>query len=325
MRTWIGIFLMLCSISLWGGKPPEPSFSLGAYNQRLIMQRPVPKGDFQHMVIPFKRVGNLIIVEATVDGIRGNFIFDTGAPYLVLNATYFRNYKEEEGHIATDVTGKLNTQRTTEVERLKVMGMYYENLEADVSDLSTIENKRGIQVLGLLGVNLFMRMEIEINLQDEQLIVYRIDREGRRLEQPSYRMEGDYHKSFELRNNAIIASGTIAGQSLNFCFDTGAEALLLDNDLDEEVYTEMRIVRRSTLNGAGGSSTEVLFGALREMEFGPKLKSCQVMIADLEEIGRAYGFPVDGFVGYDLLRMGSVCINFKTMELIVNVFKKEHE
>jgi hypothetical protein len=78
----------------------------GAYNQRLLMQRPSPKGDFNKLVIPFRQAGNLIIVEATIDGLRGNFILDTGAPYLVLNATYFRDYEEVAGFAATDITGR---------------------------------------------------------------------------------------------------------------------------------------------------------------------------------------------------------------------------
>jgi len=319
MRNYLLILLLAVS-SLQAGEPPVLDFG-GGYNRRLIMQRPVPKGDFDRMVIPVKRVGKLIIIEATVDGIRGNFIFDTGAPYLVLNATYFRDYEESESAVATDVTGNTSPQRTTKVERLKVMGMYYEHLEADVSDLSAIENRRGIQILGLLGVNLFMRMEIELNLKDEQLILYRTDREGHRLKQPSLGQEGAIVKSFELRNNAIISQGSIGGVDLNICFDTGAEALLVDNDLPSEVFAEMRIVRRSSLMGANGSSSEVLFGALRQMVFGMPLQNCQVMIADLEEIGRAYGFPVDAFVGYDLLRMGRVTINFKTKELIISEYE----
>ena len=323
MKFWrlIPILLLFFSLSAEGEDAGFAGLEISyGYNRRLIAQRPVPKGDFKKLVIPVKRVGNLIIVEATVDGIRGNFIFDTGAPYLVLNATYFRDYEEDNQHMATDVNGNVVPQKITKVERLKVLGMHYENLEADVSDLSAIENRRGIQILGLLGVNLFMRMEIELDMRNEQLIVYRVDREGRRLEAPYLATENEFRKSFSLENNAIIAQGSIDSLELDLCFDTGAEALLLDNDLPAKAYEQMRITRTIELNGAGGSSAEVLVGAIRKLEFGPDLENCQIMIADLEEIGRAYGHPVDGFVGYDLLRKGSVCINFKTQELIINVY-----
>src|SRR3954465_6727251 len=43
-------------------------------------------------VIPFTRAGNLIVVKGKADSTEGNFILDTGAPNLVLNITYFRQY-----------------------------------------------------------------------------------------------------------------------------------------------------------------------------------------------------------------------------------------
>jgi len=52
---------------------------------------PLPTGEFTTIVIPIKRAQNLIVVEAKIDTMQGNFILDTGAPYLVLNQTYFRN------------------------------------------------------------------------------------------------------------------------------------------------------------------------------------------------------------------------------------------
>lgn len=61
------IFLLSFSAAHAGGD----RFS-GRYNARLMKQRPVPKGDFNRLVLPVKNIGNLIIVEAVVDGIRGN-------------------------------------------------------------------------------------------------------------------------------------------------------------------------------------------------------------------------------------------------------------
>src|SRR5690242_16787835 len=48
--------------------------------------------DSASCIIPFNRVGNLMVVKAKADTTEGNFILDTGAPGLVLNITYFRNY-----------------------------------------------------------------------------------------------------------------------------------------------------------------------------------------------------------------------------------------
>ncbi|MEI9810171.1 MAG: hypothetical protein WDO16_21155 [Bacteroidota bacterium] len=53
---------------------------------------PVVTSDSAGCTIPFNKAGNLIIIQARVDTMVGNFILDTGAPGLILNMTYFRNY-----------------------------------------------------------------------------------------------------------------------------------------------------------------------------------------------------------------------------------------
>ena len=49
------------------------------------------------ILIPLKRAGNLFLIEARIDTMVGNFIVYLGAPYLVLNATYFRDYEIDYG------------------------------------------------------------------------------------------------------------------------------------------------------------------------------------------------------------------------------------
>lgn len=284
------------------------------------MQRPSPKGNFQKLVVPVRQVGNLIIVEATVDGLRGNFILDTGAPYLILNATYFRDYEEVADYAATDINGEQQGQRILRVGKLKINELYYENLEADISDLSTIENKRNIKILGLLGLNLFMHTELEIDLRAQQLMVYKIDRKGNRLAKMEPEKQADYTLPFDLYNNAIVAAGSINDVALKFCFDSGAEAVLLDNGLPEAVYEAVSIRSRRSLIGAGGGETEVLYGSLLGLTFGAPLEVCQVMVSDLELIGKAYGYQVAGFVGNDLLRQGIVSLNFRKEEMQIVIY-----
>jgi hypothetical protein len=49
-----------------------------------------PLGELESVIIPLKRVGRLFMIEARIDNIVGNFLFDTGSAELVLNSTYFR-------------------------------------------------------------------------------------------------------------------------------------------------------------------------------------------------------------------------------------------
>jgi hypothetical protein len=191
-------------------------------------------------------------------------------------------------------------------------------LPADVSDLSVIENKRNLKILGLLGVSLFLRTEIEIDLRAQQLLIYRLDRKGNRQDKKDIPKKGDYSMNFDIYNNAIVTTGVINEVELRLCFDTGAEAVLLDNDLPEAVYEVVKIRSRKALIGAGGGQTEVLFGTLLGLNFCGPLKACQVMVADLDLIGKAYGYQIAGFIGSDLLRHGIVSINFRKKEMRIN-------
>jgi hypothetical protein len=63
------------------------------------------------VVIPLKRAGKLLLIEAEADGQRGDFILDTGAPFLVLNQTYFRGATRRNG-TSGGITGETGTNQT---------------------------------------------------------------------------------------------------------------------------------------------------------------------------------------------------------------------
>src|SRR6201996_276697 len=86
---------------------------------------PLPTGDFKTLVVPIKRAGNLIIVEAAVDSVEGNFVLDTGAPYLVLNETYFRDYPHLSDQEAGGLNGNSEASFTTYVHHFKILDLEY--------------------------------------------------------------------------------------------------------------------------------------------------------------------------------------------------------
>ena len=132
------------------------------------------------VTIPLKRAGRLLMIEAEVDSIKGNFIFDTGAPYLVLNKTYFRDYKNRKKGTASGIAGSEAVQSVL-LDHLQFRGITYHNLDADLANLGAIENVRGIKILGLLGFNLFKEFEMEIDVRNGVLKLYKTDEEGKTI------------------------------------------------------------------------------------------------------------------------------------------------
>jgi predicted aspartyl protease len=136
--------------------------------------------------IPLKRAGRLLLIEAVIDGIEGNLIFDTGATGLVLNRTYFRNRVLMEGEHSMGITGSAGNLGCVIAEKLQIGDLYYENVKADVSELGHIENRRGIKVIGLLGFGMIRELETVIDVAHNELYLYRIDRRGERVAEQNH-------------------------------------------------------------------------------------------------------------------------------------------
>lgn len=128
--------------------------------------------------IPLKRAGRLIYLEAIIDGKVGNLILDSGAAGLVLNKAYFTDYQvvyDTEGGGVSGSTGPLYRKKINEIN----LGPFKLNgLTAHLTHLGHIENKRGIKVLGLLGISLLENYEMILDVRNLSLDLIPISKSG---------------------------------------------------------------------------------------------------------------------------------------------------
>jgi predicted aspartyl protease len=284
---------------------------------------PIPVVQSSVLTIPLKRSGKLLLIEAEVDGVVGNFIFDTGAPFLVLNQTYFRSDSRNSRASVGGITGGSNYQLSRKVEKLTMRGLEYLDINADLTPLGHIEDARGVKILGLLGLNLFKAFEIELDVQNNELILRTTDRSG--AVQQGSEFTRDLVHPIKVSNNAIFVEGMIAGRRLSFVLDTGAETNTLSADCGKKVMETISIKGRSQLMGTGARKVEVLFGEIRELMVGAEsFSNMKTLITNMGDMSTAYGTSVDGMLGYDFLARGKVRINFvkNTIEMeYFDIFK----
>ena len=281
-----------------------------------------PSSTFKTLVIPIKRVQNLIVIEARVDTVVGNFILDTGSPLLVLNKTYFRKGWDRSDRLAANVTGGSTSLSQTQVSTLDVRELHFEKIHADLTDLGHIENQRGVKILGLLGVSLFTSFEMVIDLHKSILYLHQLNEQGVVPEServvkstPLIRMP------FDLTRNIITLEVVIAEKKLIFCVDTGAETNTLSNKLPSSILKIFQVSKRMVMLGTGGSRTEILLGTLDEMTVGGKtFKNMHAAITRLESLCEAYGKSIDGMLGNNFLVKGIITINFVTKEFCMYPF-----
>ncbi|WP_184542296.1 aspartyl protease family protein [Mucilaginibacter sp. FT3.2] len=285
---------------------------------------PDPSGDFNTLIVPIKRAGNLIIVEAQIDSVAGNFVLDTGAPYLVLNATYFRDMPHIAEQESAGLNGSAPGSFTTEVHNFNILDLHYPRLTADVTDLSAIENGKNIKILGLLGTRLFNKLAITVDLFRNTLYIHKLNDDG---EIPL--AEKAFHDPwmvtpFKYMNDIIFIKGAANNNTMWFAFDSGAETNLMDYDRVRKLLPGMQVISRTKTTGVGGSSSEVIYARFDTLTIGGRrfIKN-RVLLTNLDKMGKAYGHSVDGILGYDFFIRGIFTINFVKKEFEMYIYTNQ--
>lgn len=282
-----------------------------------------PLGDFQSITIPLKRAGRLFLIEARIDGQVGNLIFDTGATGLVLNKTYFRKYVGIEKPAGGGITGASDKISRIVIKRIDISGLYYVDISADLTDLGHIENRRGVKILGLFGINMINDFEVVFDANKNELQLNRVDKQGNRLNGLLSEIKYDFTQRMETNDNIMLVKGKIGDKILNFCLDTGAESNVISSTLSKKVMSTIQINRRLGMGGAAGAATvEVLYGTMREFELGDhQFGNMETAVTSLCNINDAYGCNIDGLLGYDFWQKGIFCFNFRKNEISFSLWK----
>jgi predicted aspartyl protease len=289
-------------------------------------------GEWERLVLPLKRSGNLLLLEGKIDSIQGNFIIDTGAPYLVLNSTYFRNYALGKQTSVTSVSGSVDAAQRGFISQLNFGELQYNAVDADITGLSQLENKLGIRVLGLLGTNLFSQFLLKIDIQKSQLILYRASK-GSTI-QSSWKDDlalvstidtlPSLKVGFKWCDNKIFMPVEVAGEKMNWMFDTGAESNVIDALSKKKILKEFNVTRRVNLTGAGGQKKEVFLGTMSEMSVGEQSFQMQpTIMTGMQEMNEVCSVFVDGILGYSFFSQGVFTIDFTSREFCLYLYKVE--
>ena len=280
-----------------------------------VIKSDVVTGEIESVIIPLKRIGNLVLIEAQIDNETGNFIFDTGSSELVLNSTYFRTFFRVEAE-SGGITGSSGMVERTIVKNIRIPGMNFRNITANISNLGHLENRRGIKILGLFGLSLFRNMEILIDFDRNELYLYNLDRAGNRVSTKDPGYIPDLIQKIEVFRDVLFVKVTIAGKALNFCLDTGAESNVISSHAPKDVLNSLTILQRKNLLGVGKTESDVLLCMLNNLSLGNKcLPGMNAIIADLDDLSAFYGYSIDGMLGFDFFTKGKVIVNMKKKEL----------
>lgn len=287
-----------------------------------LQSLPQLPADSTSCVIPFSRAGNLILLKASADTTAGNFILDTGAPGLVLNLTYFRDYAAvaDHGEEQSGITGGGAAVVRTEVKSLQFGCITTSNTEANLLSLGHIENLKGVKILGLLGVSLFRQFEMIIDYENNLLYLHRFGKKDRLTYLSPHLKNGTLFTTvpFDMWNNKIVTSTILNGKKIRLIIDSGAESNLLDSRLPQSVFDNVEILKRIKLNGTGDKKVEALYGNLSNLFIGGQNTGIlTVIITNLEKTCLADNSCIDGILGFDFLSLHKIGFNFVTNKMYI--------
>mgnify|MGYP006171592465 CR=1 FL=1 len=286
-------------------------------------REPVVKTDTADFILPFSRAGNLILIKAKADNTEGSFILDTGAPGLILNMTYFRDYPVTEGGAGEQsggITGSVADYGRTLVKKLSFGAVNYFKVEADRINLGHIENSKGIKIFGLLGVQLFKQFEMIIDYENSEIHLHHVTKRDEKNYQHSMLNDTAAYSTFPitLLDNKILTYGKIGNKKLTFLVDTGAESNVIDSRLSEAVLDNVVITRRIVLNGAGNRKVDALYGDMSNLTMGARdMASMPVLVTNMEKMCASYERCLDGMLGFDFLSMHKIGFNFVKRKMYI--------
>lgn len=331
LRLHSTLLLLACILTSWKTMAvpiadkngwPDSSLQLNPFKPTDPISDPIVRSDTSSCVIPFTRAGNLILIKAHIDTLVGNFILDTGAPNLILNITYFRDYATTQHHdeLQTGSTGTEAAINRTLIKQFSLGTIHYSRVESDLINLGHLENSKGVKILGLIGVNLFKQCELIIDYEKSVIYLHHIKRkESATYKNEQLKDESTYNTiPFDLRDNKIITFSEMAGKKLRFVVDCGAETNLLDSRLPDKIFEQVEISGRTLLLGTGNKKVEAITGILKGLQIAnQEIAPLPIIITNMEKTCFSLNGCADGVLGYEFLSLQKIGFNFVTRKMYI--------
>jgi hypothetical protein len=281
---------------------------------------PIISSDSATCIIPFTRIGNLILIQAKADTTTGFFVLDTGTPGLVLNITYFRDYPASNPIEGGGLTGAVPMATRTTVDSLRLGPISYSHLDADLINLGHIENNKGVKIFGLLGMRLFEHFEMIMDYNAGVIYLHLIGKKEAAVYHSDQLADTTAYNTIpiDIEAGKIIVYLYLKGKKLKFIIDSGAETNVIDSRLPNQVFEQVVITRRVTLNGSGNHKVEALCGDLKGLQIGGHdIGSLPVLITNLESMCNSYNDCLDGMLGFDFLSLHKIGFNFVKRKMYI--------
>ena len=266
---------------------------------------------------PVRISNGLLLVEATVDGRRGWFFLDSGAPALMLNKTIFPPAASETTLAvsgAKGVNGAVGGMSYHLTKSFDWNGIRFENKELATLDLTSLEREAGGELLGIIGFNLLNQYALTLDYRAKKVLLRKPTAAQAEVAEAAPLMR----VPFTLRGHLPVVTMTANGQTFQMGIDCGAQNNLLDQQYEAAFAAQLRKPEKSTLYGADGARRSVTSGELPDVRLAGALpfRNQQTVFSDISQFNQsADRTPLQGLLGYPLLSQYRTTIDYVNKQL----------
>jgi hypothetical protein len=279
---------------------------------RLPVTNPIPAqaaNGQEDSQFSFEMVNRIIFVEAVLNGEAGNFILDTGAPELVINATDFGS----GSFLASGINGRMPARWVT-IELFEWAGTQNWKIEAMTIDLSHLESITNREITGIIGYSVLKEYELFLDYKNNQIQLIKPEDSLYKQQQPLAVIP------FELNGHLPVIEVIIGERKLKMGLDTGASTNLICRKKQKKINPSCLLpLGKEKLAGLSPQSQSSPAVHIRCTRIeGINYFNMKFIFANISHLNHRLNYgKIDGLLGYPFFSSGKFSFDYHNQRIYV--------
>lgn len=249
----------------------------------------------------FEYLGGLIHVDAFLNGEVGSFIFDTGAPTLVINS----KQNEEESLQASGIheNFSIGLIRVQSFEWGKISKANFQGLTVDMDHF---KGNGSENLKGLIGYEMVANKGVGIDFLNQNISLF----SARELKKFLKSNQPRLSLPFVLEGHLPVIEVEINNKTFRLGIDTGAEANILDELKIKEASPGF--LHKETIQGLDKTVKVAKVGKVAKFQIGSDLfKDISFLFSDMSQLrGGHFDYNIDGLLGLSFFKGKRIIIDY---------------
>ncbi len=265
--------------------------------------------------VPFRLAGNLLLIKATINGQTGDFIFDTGAPELIVNQAHFAGVRVPWAQVSVvDFHGQASEAGYFPIHDFAIGGLEIKQQYALSIDLKAVEQVKNISLLGIIGYSVLKDLEIVFDFDYQELILTPI--KNKRTPTMSDAQQSLAVFDLHLSGHIPFLVTQVGKKKFRMGIDSGAEVNILHQRANKKAKVDLNGARSIRVKSISRKQQTAKSGVLTNMSIdGYATGPLEMTVLNILPLNESLTIDLDGLLGIPFLKKGKMAINYKRRKL----------